>query len=381
MPSPRLPASISADLNEVLHNSGAPSLTTTSERLLFEHNAPHNDAEIAAWDAFINERYPETGPTSATAVGPGPQSSVDAREPTDTVTTAVMERPLEGRLASGPTGQETESRCSVPKVPKGLFALSETKAEVRRQRQIELARKRADENADPFVLEQPGPVESAQAENYYIKAPGRPLLPRPGAPGATLEGLATGPTGHLQYPEQHGLAFERLQTRSGGLSQHRQEPGLAFGGFTAGPNGGFQHPTEPALMFGGTDRWSNRPLQPHEEPGYTFGGLGSRPNGDLQHPQQPDWTVGGLDARPAGIWQYTQQSNLTFGLYPRGLNRPSPFLEEPGYTFGGSVARPSGISQYTRDPSMAYGGPTTWSDNLFPHQNEPGMAFMFNYPP
>ena len=118
--SPRLPASISADLNEVLHNSGAPSLTTTSERLLFEHNAPHNDAEIAAWDAFINERYPETGPTSATAVGPGPQSSVDAREPTDTVTTAVMERPLEGRLASGPTGQETESRCSVPKVPKGL---------------------------------------------------------------------------------------------------------------------------------------------------------------------------------------------------------------------------------------------------------------------
>lgn len=112
--SPRLPAPTSADLNEVLRNSGAPSLTTTSDRLLFEHNAPHNDTEIAAWDAFINERYPETGSTHTAALVPGPQFSTGA------VTTAVMERPLEGRLAPGPIGQETESRCSAPKARKGL---------------------------------------------------------------------------------------------------------------------------------------------------------------------------------------------------------------------------------------------------------------------
>ncbi|CAF9908563.1 MAG: hypothetical protein ALECFALPRED_004676 [Alectoria fallacina] len=319
---PRLPAPTSADLNEVFRNSGAPSLTTTSDRLLIEHNAHHNNAEIAAWDAFINERYPETGLTPAAALVPGPQLS------TDDVTTAVMERPLERRLAPGPTEQETESRYSVPKLRKGLprkgvsgqtIAKKVTQAcsrcrkqkqkcdgekphcrrctrkkqscsYVPSQRQIELAQKKADENADPFVFEQPGPVESAPADNRYMKPPGRPLLPRP---GAILGGLATGPTGHLQHSEQHGLTFGRLGFRSDGLSQHRQEPNLAFGG---------------------------------------------------------------LDARPAGILQYTQQSNLTFGWYPRGLNGPSPFLEEPGYTFGGSVAQPSGISQYTRDPSMVYGG-------------------------
>lgn len=112
--SPRLPAPTSADLNEVFRNSGAPSLTTTSDRLLIEHNAHHNNAEIAAWDAFINERYPETGLTPAAALVPGPQLS------TDDVTTAVMERPLERRLAPGPTEQETESRYSVPKLRKGL---------------------------------------------------------------------------------------------------------------------------------------------------------------------------------------------------------------------------------------------------------------------
>lgn len=103
-----------ADLNQELRNSSAPVLTTTSDNQLFVYNEPLGPANLATYDASLNEFYGKPSCTPWNTLGPALQVPADAGEAAEAMNDALRQRPRERFLAPAPTRQETEARDPEP---------------------------------------------------------------------------------------------------------------------------------------------------------------------------------------------------------------------------------------------------------------------------
>lgn len=242
-------------------------------------------------------------------------------------------------------------------------------------KQVEVAQKKATQDADPFVG-YPGPVETAPARERNSRGPRRTILPRPQAPAPGYASSTAGSEVQPQYPEQPDSSFGGIATGSQALPESPDGYNGGFGGFTAGPDA--QYPRLLDMGFGGLDQRSKRSSQRPQEPSAGYGGFDPRVNEYWQRRRAPEsafeesynrpYASPHLGTQQDDFTQWSQQpapeygghSNTTIGdssvlggYPPTPRGHPSAF-GEPNFAFGGS---PVGTSPYAIDPAVGFRGP------------------------